>query len=366
MSDLLEQRKAEHLDLAMRPEAEPEGNDPLFCCVRLVHCALPELRLSQIDLSARFAGARLAAPIVIAGMTGGTPRAAQLNRDLAQVAEEAGVAFGVGSMRAALDAPELLSTFDVRPARPPLFLANLGAQQLVRTPDAVERLMEPIGAGGLCVHLNPAQELVQEEGDRDFSGCEEAIGRLAARLGERLVVKETGCGLSPEVARRLVARGVQALDVSGLGGTSWTRIEGLRATLPAARVLGAALSGWGIPTAASLCSCRAALGPGVQLCASGGIRSGLDVARAIAMGADVAGVALPLLRAHAAGGLEGARLAMRSLIGELRAVCLLTGSADLASLRAKPKVLLEPLASWLRALADSGVAAPGASARGGP
>jgi isopentenyl-diphosphate Delta-isomerase len=350
MPDDLEQRKAQHLDLALRPDVEPEGSGPLWECARLVHCALPELQISQIDLSTTLCGARLWAPLMIVGMTGGTGRAAQINRDLAQVAQEEGIAFGVGSMRVVLREPASITTFDVRPARPPLLLANLGAQQLVQTPEAPFELIEKLGADGICIHLNPGQELVQEEGDRDFTGCLDAIGALARRLGPRLVVKETGCGISPSVARGLVERGVSTIDVSGAGGTSWTRVEQLRAQAPAARALGELLSDWGIPAAAATAGARKAVGTKAQLVASGGIRSGLDAARAIALGADVAGFALPVLRAHQAGGIEGARAALRGMIEALRAVCLLVGAKDVAALRASRPVVLEPLAGWIAQL----------------
>jgi len=154
--DDVSRRKSQHLDLALREEVEPAGTDPLFRCVRLVHRALPELRLSDVDLSADLSGGRLRAPLMVVGMTGGTDRAGQINRDLARVAEEEGIAFGVGSMRVLLDQPELLPTFDVRPARPPRLFANLGAQQLVqRGRDAALRLIELIGADGIAIHLNP-------------------------------------------------------------------------------------------------------------------------------------------------------------------------------------------------------------------
>ena len=352
MHDDLEQRKAQHLDLALRPEVEPAGASPLWSCVRFQHCALPELKLSEVDLSATLCGVKLRAPLMIVGMTGGTQRAAAINRDLGLLAEEAGIAFGVGSMRAVLRDPPSIATFDVRPARPPLLFANLGAQQLVQTPDAALRLIDALGADGICIHLNPAQELVQEEGDRDFTGCLDAIGALAAKLHGRLLVKETGCGISPGVARALRDRGVTAIDVSGAGGTSWTRVEQLRAQTEAARGLGELLSDWGIPAAAAIAGARAAVGPEVHLVASGGVRSGLDAAKAIALGATVAGFALPLLRAHQAGGLDGARAALQRVIAALRAVCLLTGARNLAALRASRPVILEPLAGWLRGLAE--------------
>ena len=350
--DDLEQRKSQHLDLVQRDEVEPEGSDSLLRCVRLVHRALPELSLDEVDLRAQLCGKTLQAPLMIVGMTGGTDRAGQINRDLAAVAQECGVAFGVGSMRIVLDQPELLQTFAVKPARPPLLFANLGVQQLVqRGPEAAQRLIDLLGADGICIHLNAAQELVQQDGDRDFRGCLDAIGALARTLGPRLVVKETGCGIGPAVVRELAARGVRALDVSGAGGTSWTRVEQLRAKGPEARALGELLSEWGIPTAACVSAARAAA-PGLQIIASGGIRNGLDVARAIALGADVAGLALPLVRAHQQGGVEAALDALRSVIAGLRAACLLCGARDLAALRASPRILLEPLQSWVEQLAE--------------
>ena len=349
--DDLEQRKSQHLDLVQRPEVEPDGSDSLFGCVRLIHRALPELSLDQIDLSLELCGKTLKAPFMIVGMTGGTERAGQINRDLAAIAQEEGVAFGVGSMRILFDQPELLPTFATRSARPPLLFANLGAQQLVqRGPSAALHLIELLAADGICIHLNAAQELVQADGDRDFRGCLDAIGELARELGPRLVVKETGCGIGPDVARLLQAKGVRCIDVSGRGGTSWTRVEQLRAKTDDARALGELLSDWGLPTAACVIAARAAA-PGLQIIASGGMRSGLDAARAIAVGADAAGFALPLVRAHQEGGAEAAQRVLRGAIAALRATCLLTGARNLLSLRRTSPVLLDPLRSWVEQLA---------------
>ncbi|HET9754216.1 MAG TPA: type 2 isopentenyl-diphosphate Delta-isomerase [Myxococcales bacterium] len=352
MHDDLPQRKSQHLDLVQRPEVEPEGVDTLLSCVRLVHRALPELSLGQIDLKTRLCGRTLQAPLMITGMTGGTDRAGQINRDLAAVAEEAGVAFGVGSMRVLLDQPGLLDTFAVKPARPPLLFANLGAQQLVqRGSGAAMRLIELLDADAIAIHLNAAQELVQADGDRDFRGCLDAIAALVREAGsEKVLVKETGCGIGPAMVRDLWDRGVRSIDVSGAGGTSWPRVEQLRAKEPQARALGELLSDWGIPTAVCVNAARAAA-PQVQLVASGGLRSGLDAARAIALGADVAGFALPLVRAHQEGGIEGARASLRAAVGALRAACLLCGAADTAALRASRPMILEPLRGWIEGLA---------------
>jgi isopentenyl-diphosphate delta-isomerase len=348
--DDLEQRKSQHLDLVQRDEVET--SDTLFSCVRLVHRALPELALDGIDLDAELCGRRLKAPLMITGMTGGTERAGQINRDLAALAQEMGVAFGVGSMRILLDQPDLLPTFAVKPARPPLLLANLGAQQLVqRGTGAALRLIELLGADGIAIHLNPAQELVQAEGDRDFRGCLDAIAALVRDLGAgRVLVKETGCGIGPAVVRELSDRGVRAVDVSGSGGTSWTRVEQLRARAAPARDLGELFSDWGIPTAACVAAARAAA-PEMRIVASGGIRSGLDAARALALGADLAGVALPIVRAHQRGGVEAARAALRGVIDALRAALLLCGARDVVALRASRPVVLEPLKSWIEGLA---------------
>ncbi|MCA1827756.1 MAG: type 2 isopentenyl-diphosphate Delta-isomerase [Myxococcales bacterium] len=349
MHDDLEQRKSQHLDLVQRSEVEPEGSDPLFDCVKLVHRALPELALDGVDLSTELCGRPLKAPLMVTGMTGGTERAGQINRDLAALAQEAGIAFGVGSMRILLDQPELLPTFAVQ-SRPPLLFANLGAQQLVqRGTDAALKLVDLIKADGIAIHLNAAQELVQEGGDRDFRGQIDAIARLVPQAN--VIVKETGCGISPAVVADLWDAGVRALDVSGQGGTSWPRVEQLRAKTPESRALGGLLSDWGIPAAACIAAAREA-SPQMQIVGSGGIRSGLDAARAIALGADVAGFALPIVRAHQQGGVAAARETLRGSIAALKAAFLLCGARNAVALRASRPVILEPLKTWIEGLAE--------------
>ena len=351
MHDDLEQRKSQHLDIVQRDEVEPAGGDPLFSCVRLVHRALPELSMDDVDLSVELCGKQLEAPLMVVGMTGGTERAGQINRDLAALAQEMGVAFGVGSMRILLDQPDLLPTFAAKVSRPPLLCANLGAQQLVqRGAEAAMKLIEMLGADAICIHLNPAQELVQADGDRDFKGCLEAIAALVAKAGApRVVVKETGCGLSPAVVAQLWEAGVRTVDVSGTGGTSWPRVEMMRAKTSESRELGELLSDWGIPTAASVAAARRAA-PQMQIIASGGVRSGLDAARAIALGADVAGFALPMVRAHQQGGAPAARETLRNAIHSVRAAFLLCGARNAVALRASGPVVLEPLKGWIEGL----------------
>jgi isopentenyl-diphosphate delta-isomerase len=232
-----------------------------------------------------------------------------------------------------------------------VLLGNIGVVQAATLGlDAVRRLTDAIGADALAVHLNPGQELTQPEGDRDFRRGYETIAELAKAYGERLLVKETGCGLSPAVARRLTECGVRNLDVSGLGGTSWVRVEELRASGPA-REVGAQFSGWGIPTAAAIASVRRAVPADTRLVASGGMRTGLDLAKALALGADVGGLALPLFRAYQARGVEGVREAMTVILTGLTQALALTGSKTAAELRQRPRVITGELKDWLAALA---------------
>jgi isopentenyl-diphosphate delta-isomerase len=247
--------------------------------------------------------------------------------------------------------PACADSYRVRDVAPdvPVF-GNLGARQLVEAGvEAACGLVEAIEADGLFIHLNVAQELVQPGGDRAFAGGLDAIRRLADRLGPKVWVKETGCGLSPSVIRRLVAAGVGGVDVSGAGGTSWTRVEMLRAE-GAQRTVGRELSGWGIPTAAAVAATR---GLGVPVVASGGVRSGLDVAKALALGASFGGFALPLLKAQAAGGREAVAAELDAVVQTLRATLLLTGCRDVAALQAAPRVLSGVLPAWVAALTES-------------
>lgn len=344
-------RKDAHLDLCASEEVEPSQNSTLLECVRLIHCAMPEMAVEDVDLSTPFLGKRLRAPVLITGMTGGTERAGQVNRDLAMVAERQGVAFGVGSQRAMAESTARAASYQVRDVAPTVaLLGNIGLYQAVQMGvDGVRRLMDAIDADGMALHLNAGQELTQPEGDRDFRGGYAVVEALAKVFGERLLVKETGCGIGPEVARRLTELGVRNIDVSGLGGTSWVRVEQLRASGMLAQ-LGAEYSSWGIPTAAATASVRRAVGPVVRLVASGGVRTGLEVAKVIALGADLGGLALPLFKAQQEGGLEGADKALQLIIAGLRQALVLTGSRSCAELRNKPLVMTGELKDWLLAL----------------
>lgn len=351
MTEDLERRKDQHLDLCLREAVEAPGTGTLLDCVHLVHDALPELSMDGLDLSTRVLGRTLRAPLLVVGMTGGTERAGIVNRDLARAAQKAGVAFGVGSQRPMARRAEAAATYRVRDVAPDVVLfGNIGAQQILELGvDKVRSLMEGIEADGLFVHLNPAQELVQPGGDRSFTGCLDAIARLAGVLGPKVWVKETGCGLSARVAKRLISAGVGGLDVSGAGGTSWTKVESLRAQ-GVQQALGLELAGWGVPTAAAVASCA---GLGVPVVASGGVRSGTEVAKAIALGATLGGMALPCLKAQAAAGQEGVERMLELVERGLRASLLLTGSADLSALSKAPRMLSGELPGWIRTLAES-------------
>ncbi len=338
-------RKKDHLELFRSEPVDARWATSLLECVHLVPCSLPECALNDIDLSTTYAGRSFRAPLFICGITGGTAEAAAINRALAAVAEEFGIGFGLGSQRAMIDNDSLTETYAVREAAPTAFIAgNIGGVQAARHPsDTIRRLVERIGADALCVHLNPAQELLQPEGDRSFHGVLAAIERLVRDLPVPVIVKETGAGISRETAIRLRNAGVCHLDVSGVGGTSWTGVEILR-TRRDRDPQALAFWDWGIPTAAAICE-TADLG--MELIASGGIRTGLDAARALALGATLAGFASPVLRAYYAGGIEEARRYVASVIEGLRAAVLLTGSRTVGDLARAPRVIKSPLREWV-------------------
>jgi len=339
-------RKADHLEVAASGRANA-GRSTLLEEVHLVHQALPELALDDIDLSTELVGNRLAAPLVITGMTGGTAEAAAVNRDLAIAAEKAGVALGLGSQRAMAEHPELAASYVVRDVAPDVVLfGNIGAVQLAALgPAKVTELAKRIGANAMCVHLNPGQELIQDHGDRDFRGVVAAIGKLVEHSQLPVIVKETGCGISVETARKLIEAGVRTVDVSGAGGTSWVAVEAVRAAEGSdAAALGQELWDWGVPTAVSVVACA---GENLVTIASGGVRSGLDIARAMALGARAGGMAAPMLRAQRAGGVDGVHAAIDRVTRAIRAVCLLTGTPRAADLVRAPRHLGAPLRSFL-------------------
>jgi isopentenyl-diphosphate delta-isomerase len=349
MTTDLGRRKDDHLTLCAEGDVGFRSATTLLDGVRLVHDALPELAIDDVDLSVRLLGKRLRAPIVIASMTGGTDEAGRINHALAAIAEKRGYGFGLGSQRAMMKRPGSAPTFRVRDVAPTaLVLSNVGGVQAAKcSTDEIAALVADVASDALCVHLNPAMELVQPEGDRDFRGVVDAIARLARELPIPVLAKETGCGIGPAAARKLRAAGVRHVDVSGAGGTSWVGVETRRAEGKdeAKRALGEAFWDWGVPTAVSTAVCAAA--GFTTIVATGGIASGLDVARAIALGASAAGLARPVLKALQSGGEAGVLQLLDGVEAELRAAMLLVGARDVASLRTAPRVLSGDLRAWL-------------------
>ena len=340
------ERKTDHLDLATSGDVGFKRTTTLFECVHLVHDALPDLDLDAIDLSSTVLGKPLRAPILIAAMTGGAARAERINLELAAIAEERGYAFGLGSQRAMLKRSEAKSSYAVRGVAPhALVLGNLGVVQAAKMSSAeVQDLVGEVGADALCVHLNPAMEIVQEEGDRDFRAGLDTLTRLVSELAVPVVAKETGCGLSNGVAARLRRAGVAHVDVSGAGGTSWVAVETQRAQ-PEKKALGEAFWEWGIPTAVSVAWVHS---HGFEtVFATGGVQHGLDIAKAIALGASAGGIARAALQALEHDGPSGARRFFDRVEAELRAALLLTGSPNLAALRSAPRILTGEIKDWL-------------------
>ena len=330
-------RKDQHLDVILSGKAR-HGLDSGFADVRFVHEALPDLDHGKIDLGTDFLGRRLKAPLLISSMTGGPARAEAINTRLAEAAQHLGIALAVGSQRAALEggsAPGLDMALRLKAPDTPI-LANIGAAQLTRGfgVNEARRVLDMIAADALIVHLNPLQEACQPEGDRDWWGVGAALEALVKALDAPVIVKETGAGISAATAQRLVNMGVAAIDVAGAGGSNWGTVEGERATAVADKAHAAAFADWGIPTARAIADVKAAC-PGLAIIGSGGIRDGVDAAKAMRLGADMVGQAAGVLAA-AMISTEAVVEHFQIVIRHMRTVCLCTGSANLGALRKAP------------------------------
>jgi isopentenyl-diphosphate delta-isomerase len=342
----ISERKADHIQLCATGDVGFHHKTTLIEHVELVHDSLPELALDEIDLSVTILGKKLRAPLIISAMTGGTARARDINKELASIAEERGYGFGLGSQRAMLrgDRDDTYMVRDVAPHA--LVIGNIGAVQARElSTDAVTELVGKVGADALAIHMNPAQEIVQEGGDRYFAGALGAMERLAEELSVPVMAKETGCGIGPRAARRIARAKVRHLDVSGAGGTSWVAVETERAA-PAARSLGTALREWGVPTAASVIIAKKTRPRFETIVATGGIKTGLEAAKAIAIGAHAAGIARPVLQALVAGGRPEALRFLEGVEAELRAVMLLVGAGSVRALRKADVILSGDLPRW--------------------
>lgn len=318
-------RKDEHIRICLESDVEASKSTG-FERFELGHKAIPERRPSEVDTSTEFFGKRFRLPFLIEAMTGGSKGTESINRNLALAAERAGIGMGVGSQRAMLEDPELTYTYRVRDVAPGIFLlGNIGAVQLPQySVREVTSLVKDIGADGLAVHLNPAQELSQPEGDRDWSGVMEGIRELCRKAGFPVIAKETGCGISGDIAMKLESAGVSCIDVAGAGGTSWVKVEQHRGSETAK-----SFAEWGMPTAESLMECREAVK--LPLIASGGMRTGLDAAKAIAMGASLSGFALPFLK-PATESVDSVSSLIGRLESELRKAMVLAGANTIQEL----------------------------------
>jgi len=343
-------RKLDHIFISLSKKVEV--GETLLDEVTLIHQSLPELDFTEVSTESLFLGKRISVPLIITGMTGGHPLAGEINATLAEVAEEKKIAMGVGSQRAGLMDPSLSWTYRIVRDRAPSvpIIGNLGAQQLLHDDfvKLAEKAVEMIEADALAVHLNPAQEVFQPEGDPHYKGIINRLSILVEKLGVPVIVKETGNGISMETALLLRRTGVKIIDIGGFGGTSWIKVEMYRAKRNGDKMRAKASKSyvnWGIPTAISVLEVKTGYPEATVIC-SGGVRTGLDIAKCIALGADYAGMALPFLRAAVKG-----KRALLELVDkityELKVALFLTGSRSIKELKTKKPVLGPRITSWI-------------------
>ena len=327
-------RKADHLRICLEDDVQFNRLTSGFEKYRFIHSCLPEIDLSEVDLKTKFLGKTLNAPLLISSMTGGTEQAKMINRRLAIAAQKYGLAMGVGSQRIAVENPDVAYTFAVRSFAPEAMLfANLGAVQLNYTYGLEQclKVVDILQADALILHLNPLQECIQPNGDTKFKGLLAKIKQLCQQIDVPVIAKEVGNGISVGMTARLLEAGVDAIDVAGAGGTSWAKVESERAETNLQRRLGRTFADWGIPTAECIVQNRDH-DASLPLIASGGLRNGLEVAKAIALGADLAGLALPFLQAADESEAALDEL-VELLLAELKTVMFCTGNATLADLK---------------------------------
>ena len=342
---LTENRKSEHLSICLTQDVQAKKVKTGFENVHLLHRAIPEMSLGDVDTSIPFFGKKLKAPLIIEAMTGGTSEASKINGALAETAESLGLAMGVGSQRAALESSRFLDTYKIaRENGPHVFLiANLGLPQILSR-EGIEyagKAVDMIDADALAIHLNILQEAIQHEGETLFEGLQDRLREITSKLMVPVIVKETGAGITSEVVGLLDGSGVRGIDVGGAGGTSWAAVESFRGK-GTRREMGCTFWDWGIPTAVSIV--ETSLASNLAVIGSGGVRTGVDVAKAIALGADAAGVALPFLKPAIEGRLEHV---VSSFIEELKICMFLTGSKKVQDLKQRSIVVTGETAEWL-------------------
>lgn len=344
-------RKNDHINLALEKNVARKGSNWLEY-LRLVHNSLPELDFDEISLALHLFGKKIGAPILIDAITGGTSRAFEINSILAKISQKYNIPLCVGSQRVLTQSPSALASFrivrDLAPSS--LIFGNIGFSQLLKKSnfDEIESIVAAIEANALCVHLNPLQELIQLQGNKHFQNGIETLVSLQDILSIPLIIKEVGNGMSKEVIEQLQTRGITHFNIAGSGGTNFALIEADRAAAANNQVLsraGQIYSEWGIPTAANLVEAMAVLKPDSLLIASGGIKSGLDIAKSLSLGANLCGIAYQFLH-FAIQGLEQVDLYCQSLLYELKIAMTLTGTRQVQDLPKVPKIFLPPLSTW--------------------
>jgi len=347
----IEKRKQRHLELSLEENVQSDIGTG-FEDVRLIHRSLPEIDLDEVSTEIELFGKKLSSPLIVSAITGGTDYAKKINSALASAVEEHGLGIGVGSQRIALENPSVADTFSVVREMAPsaMVVGNIGCPQLSLGwgVEEAQRCVDMIQADALAIHMNPLQEAVQVQGEANYRGVLKKIGEIANALNVPVVMKETGCGISREDARLLEGVGVAALEVSGVGGTSWAAVEHHIAKAEGKKdqeALGEALWNWGIPTAISVVETSQTTD--LKIIASGGMRTGAEMAKAIALGADAVGIAQPFLE-KAVEGLESLREHIEGILLEFKTVMFLVGAKDVDELRRAPAVILGRTGEWLR------------------
>jgi len=347
----IEKRKQRHIRLSLEEDVQADIGTG-FEDIKLIHRALPEIDLEDVSTDIELFGRRLSAPLIISAITGGTDDAKEINETLATTAEKLGIGIGVGSQRVALEYPSTEHTFSIVRERAPsaLVMGNLGCPQLSLgwgIPEA-QQCVDMIGADALAIHMNPLQEAVQVEGETRYLGILNKVRDVVEGIDVPVVMKETGCGVAFEEAVKLEEVGVEGIDVSGVGGTSWAAVEHHIAREVDRRdqeVLGEALWNWGIPTAVSVVETRRSTE--LKIIASGGIRTGVEMAKSIALGADAVGMAKPFLE-KAVEGSDALREHIRSILLEFKTAMFLVGARNIEELKQVRVIILGLTAEWLR------------------
>ena len=352
LKDKTKRRKADHIDICLEEDVQAKKVTTGFEDIHFIHKALPEINRGEINLKIKVFNYDFSAPIIVGAMTGGTAKATKINAAIAKAVEELGLGMGLGSQRAAIENPKLEKTFSIaRKNAPTAFLiANLGGPQLVQDYGLkeVNRAVEMIDADALAIHLNPLQEAIQPEGETKFKGLIEKIREIAVALDIPVIVKETGAGIAAEEAKKLEEIGVKGIDVAGAGGTSWAAVEYYRAKKAGnsfLQRLGEAFWDWGIPTAVSLVEVVQSVN--IPVIASGGVRNGVQVAKALALGASLASLSSPILK-QAVKGYGEAKRTLEHIIEELRNIMFLVGADSIEKLKNVPLIIAGKTLEWLK------------------